>query len=413
MSLIASALVATLALVVLVRLNSWTSRKLGNRISAWEGTRIRALKFQAQEILSEGEIVRILRGLVRILRLLVLLVLIYAYLQFVFTLFPWTRGLAAGLLDSTQNAVVLVFLAIIGFLPNLILILFILAIAYYLIKLAGLSFNGIREGRIEVPGFYQEWARPTFNIVRFLIVVFALIVVFPYLPGSGSAAFQGVSIFLGLLISLGSTGAVANLVGGIVITYMRAFRVGDRVRIADAEGEVVENTLLVTRIRTLKNVDVAIPNALVLTNHIINFTSQAREGGLILHTTVTIGYDVPWLKVHETLIEAARETSGIAEDPSPFVLQTSLDDFYVSYEINAHTRHPDRMAAIYSDLHQNIQNRFHEAAIEITSPHFSAVRDANRTTIPDDYLPSNYRAPGFRIHPLEGLLNLGTDRKRS
>lgn len=187
------------------------------------------------------------------------------------------------------------------------------------------------------------------------------------------------------------------MVSGVVITYMRPFRIGDRVKIADTTGDVVEKTLLVTRIRTTKNVDITIPNAMVLGSHIINFSSSANEKGLILHTTVTIGYDVPWNKVHELLISASNETEHILKEPKPFVLQTSLDDFYVSYELNAYTNEPGKMARIYSQLHSKIQDKFNEAGVEIMSPHYGAMRDGNQTTIPENYLPKTYEPPAFKI----------------
>jgi small-conductance mechanosensitive channel len=233
--------------------------------------------------------------------------------------------------------------------------------------------------------------------VRFLIVVFTLIVAFPYLPGSKSPAFQGVSIFFGLLLSLGSSSAISNVVAGTVLTYTRAFQLGDRVQIGETTGDIVDRTLLVTRVRTIKNADIAIPNAMVLTSHIINFSSMATRDGLILHTSVTIGYDAPWRKIHDLLISAAESTENILHEPKPFVLQTGLNDFYVNYEINAYTNQASLMAKTYSDLHQNIQDKFYESGVEIMSPHYFGMRDGNRAAIPAAYLPKDYAAPGFRI----------------
>jgi small-conductance mechanosensitive channel len=244
---------------------------------------------------------------------------------------------------------------------------------------------------------------PTYKIVRVLIVVFTLIVAFPYLPGSKSPAFQGVSIFFGLLLSLGSSSAISNVVAGTVLTYTRAFQLGDRVKIGETTGDIVEKTLLVTRVRTIKNVDIAVPNAMVLSSHIVNFSSMAKQNGLILHTSVTIGYDAPWRKIHELLVSAAESTSNVLPDPKPFVLQTALNDFYVSYEINAFTDQATVMAQTYSELHQNIQDKFYEAGVEIMSPHHFGVRDSNRPAIPAEYLGQNYVAPGFRIAPLDSL----------
>ena len=220
---------------------------------------------------------------------------------------------------------------------------------------------------------------------------------FPYLPGSNSPAFQGVSVFLGILLSIGSSSAIANIVAGVVITYMRPFRVGDRVRIADTTGDVVEKNLLVTRVRSIKNVDVSIPNSMVLGSHIINYSTVAQKEGLILNTTITIGYDAPWRQVHELLKEAARRTDLINQDREPYVLQTALNDFYVSYELNAYTNSPNKMAIIYSGLHQNIQDCFNEAGMEIMSPHYSTLRDGNETTTPSDYRNKDYEIQGFRI----------------
>jgi small-conductance mechanosensitive channel len=191
--------------------------------------------------------------------------------------------------------------------------------------------------------------------------------------------------------------AVSNVIAGLVLTYMRSFRIGDRVKIADTTGDVVEKTLLITRIQTVKNVEVTVPNSLVLGSHIVNFSTSAKTKGLILHTQVTIGYDAPWKKVHELLIQAALNTDEILSEPKPFVLQTSLDDSYVSYEINAYTHNAHRMAGIYSMLHQNIQDAFNKAGVEIMSPSFSAIRDGNTVTIPKENREANYQAPSFRV----------------
>jgi small-conductance mechanosensitive channel len=178
---------------------------------------------------------------------------------------------------------------------------------------------------------------------------------------------------------------------------MRAFRIGDRVRISDTVGDVIEKTLLVTRVRTIKNEDITIPNSMILNSHIVNYSAVIDQSGLILHTGVTIGYDAPWRKVHELLIHAALNTKYILKEPAPFVLQTSLNDFYVSYEINAYTDMPSKMAVIYSELHQNIQDSFNAGGVEIMSPHYSSLRDGNTTTIPEENLPKTYTPPAFRI----------------
>ena len=205
--------------------------------------------------------------------------------------------------------------------------------------------------------------------------------VYPYLPGAHSGVFQGISVFLGLIVSLGSTTVIANIMAGIIITYMRPFKIGDRIKLNDTLGNVIEKTPLVTRIRTTKNEIVTIPNSFMMSSHTINYSSSARHYGLILHAEVTIGYDTPWRKVHQLLIDAAKATEGVEADPEPFVLETSLDDWYPVYQINVIILNADKSNQIYSDLYQNIQDKFSKADVEIMSPHYMAVRNGNKSTV--------------------------------
>lgn len=323
---------------------------------------------------------------------------LFFYFPFVFAYLPWTRPYVQKVWSYLSKPVVFVWDSFTSYLPNLFFIVVIIVITRYLIRILQYLAKEIEKEKIVIAGFYGDWAVPTFNLVRVLILAFALIVMFPYLPGSNSPAFQGVSIFLGLLLSLGSSTAVANIVAGLVITYMRPFKIGDRVKIGETVGDVVERSLLVTRLKTIKNEDITIPNANILTGQLKNYTSHAEEVGLILNTSVTIGYDVPWKKVEELLISAAVKTERIEKQPSPFVLKTSLDDFYVSYQLNAYTKHPAKAAVIYSEIHTHILDNFNEAGIEILSPHYGAHRDGNVLTIPPENIPEDYEAPAFRMH---------------
>jgi len=355
---------------------------LDRKTDEWCGTRIRGLNIQRQRILTEQDIARLLHGAIKWIRRAVKLVLLLSAINVVFVFFEWSRKAAMAIIGAAALTVENVFLAILDYLPDLLVIIVVILLSRLVMHLLKAVFDGISAKRIRIAGFYPEWAHTSFNLVRVLVVALTLIIIFPYLPGSSSPAFQGVSIFAGVLLSLGSTSAVANVVSGIVITYTRAFRIGDRVRIADTEGDVVERSAFVTRIRTPKNVEVSIPNAAVLNNHVINYSAQAKRAGLMLHTKVTIGYDVPWPRVHELLNGAAAKTDGIETDPAPFVLQTALNDFYVEYELNATTHEPHRKPVIYSELHANILNAFSEAGIEIMSPHYRANRDGSALALP-------------------------------
>ena len=372
-------------------------RRLRSRIGAIPEERWPRLKIQNLELVSTSRMRQLaLRGLA-LLQWTLLVFLGYLYLSVLFSFFPVTRGLASRSFQLVLEPLTVVFKAILGYLPSLFSLLLIALVTRYLLKLVHLVFKGFQSGALRFPNFHPEWAEPTYRLIRLFVFAFALVIAFPYLPGSGSDAFKGVSLFFGLVFSLGSSGVVGNAVAGVLITYMRPFKLGDRIAVGETVGDVVEKSLLVTRLRTIKNVDVTIPNATLLGTQVHNYSANAHRGGLILHTTVTIGYDAPWRTVHALLIAAAGSTEGILAEPAPFVFQTSLDDFYVSYQINAYTDQPSRMAAIYSELHTNIQEKFNEGGVEIMSPHYRSERDGNQTTIPAQHLPKDYVAPSFRI----------------
>lgn len=397
------AIIISTAVYILFKSINKLLNNLLEKSDEWRGTIIKPVKVKELEILSDERILGSVKLSIKIIRFLYIIILGYFYITLLFSLYSFTRTWAATLFGYIISPLGSVISSFIHFLPNLFTILVIIIVTRYVIKFVKFVFNEIGRGTVTFKQFPIEWAEPTFKIVRFLIIVFAAIVIFPYLPGSESPIFRGISIFLGILFSLGSTSAISNIVGGVVLTYMRPFKLGDRVKIADTVGDVIDKSLLVTRVRTIKNVDITIPNAMVLGSHIINFSSSADDLGLIVHTSVTIGYDAPWRKVHELLISAALSTKEILTEPKPFVLQTALSDFYVSYEINAYTNKPNLIANIYSDLHQNIQDKFNEAGVEIMSPHYTGMRDGNSIKIPDEYLPKNYKQPGFKISPLGNL----------
>jgi small-conductance mechanosensitive channel len=378
-------------------------RHLDATLESWRGTRIPPIRVQTFELLSADRLTDTLKWLVSKLHLVVWLVGLYIFIPLILTFFPQTHGLVTHYLDYLTAPIYRLFWGIISFLPNLVFIAVVVVVLRYVLKVLRVIFTEIQKGKIAFSGFHRDWAEPTFKLLRVLIVVMAMVMVSPYLPGFGSPAFQGVSIFFGVLLSLGSTAAIANIVAGVALTYMRPFNVGDRVKIADTMGDVVEKTLLITRVRTIKNVEVTIPNSMVLGSHMINLSALAHQSGLILFTSVTIGYDSPWRKVHELLIASARATRDVLAEPAPFVLQISLNDFSITYELNAYTANVKDLLHIQSELHQNIQDRFNEAGVEIMSPTFSAIRDGNQATIPEDYLPKTAPVKGFRIFPVDFL----------
>jgi len=373
---IAAAVLAGLVFVLRLVFD-WVDR----RLSSWRGRTLRSIRWQSQELLSEQDISRISQGIGLLGRRLAYVGVVVMGLQLFFVLVPETEPFGRTVLGYVVTALTGVLNGFVAFLPNLVTILVLYFVASFLVKLASVIFRGIENDRIHLTGFERDWSPLTFKLVR-------------------ATAW----VLFAVLLSLGGSQMVANMLSGVVLTYMNAFKVGDRVRIADAEGVIVDKTTHVTRIRTPKNVTISVPNSLVMNNHIVNFTTMAREDqeGVIVHSTVTIGYDVPWERVEALLIQAARATGHLDADPEPFVLQTSLDDFYVAYQINAFTHESQLIPHIRSDLHRNIQNAFHHAGIEIASPHLSALRDGNVANIPADDLPKDYRPTSFRLTPLGG-----------
>lgn len=373
----------------LFRFTNWMFGKLKLRILRLKDTKLKPVSIQGYDLLDTQKQVNLLIFSAGIGRYILMALQLLFTVPLVFIIFPQTEGLAYRLLGYLWNPIQKILMGIVDYIPNLFTIVVIWYAVRYLIRFVLYMAREVEGGRLKINGFYPDWAMPTYHIVRFLLYAFMIAMVYPYLPGSQSGVFQGISVFVGLIVSLGSSTVIGNIIAGLVITYMRPFKLGDRIKLNDTTGNIIEKTPLVTRIRTPKNEVVTIPNSFIMSSHTVNYSSSAREYGLIIHSEVTIGYDAPWRQVHQLLIEAALNTPGVVDDPRPFVLETSLSDWYPVYQVNAYIKEADKMAQIYSDLHQNIQDRFNEAGVEIMSPHYMAMRNGNETTIPKDDLRTN------------------------
>lgn len=392
------AILVLLVLGIIIRYCNKLFRWTASKIEEQENKRIKGITIKNYNLFDAQRQIKILLIINILIKWLVILLLIYIALPILFGIFPWTQHFAEALFSYILTPVKKIAFGFWNYLPNLVTIIVIIFVFKYVLKFARFLKDEIREGNLTINGFYPDWANPTYQIIRILVVAFMVVVIFPYLPGSDSDVFKGVSVFLGFLFTFGSMGSLSNIMAGLVLTYMRLFKINDRVKIGDVVGDVIEKSLLVTRIRTNKNEIISIPNSTVMGSHTINYSSDTVDKGLILHTTVTIGYDVPWKDIHQALITAAGRTDLLLKEPKPFVLQTSLEDFYVAYQINAYTKEANRLATIYSQLHQNIQDCCNEAGIEILSPHYRAARDGSMTTIPTDYLDKDYKAPPFNVN---------------
>lgn len=351
-------------IAVLLVLDRWLDKALSGLLKS----RVHAVGIQSFEILRSETIWKAFHGLILVIGVATILVSAYAYLHYVLALFPWTRSISNGLFDLAAGAVEHMGKSVGASVPDILILAVIYYLSRFVLRRVRNFFDAVAQKRVTFAQFEPEWALSTYKLVRVLILAFALVVAYPYIPGSESAAFKGISIFIGLVLSLGSSTAISNLIAGYLMTYRRVFKVGDRVKLGDVTGEVIAIRLQVTHLRTVKNEEVTIPNSQILNGDVTNFSSMAGTRGLILHTTVGIGYETPWRQVEAMLRAAAERTSGVLREPQPFILLTRLGDFAVTYELNVYIREPHVTAQIYADLHRQILDVFNEYGVQIMTP---------------------------------------------
>jgi len=366
------------ALIRLRRMSySWLQQRLAQRGAQ--------LKIRSVELVNSQQVWFLLQALRNLLTSLAVLTVLYLYLSTVLGLYPWTHALADRLFDLFLDPLAMVGSAFLDAVPNLAFIAILVLIARFVLKAMRLSFNGIENGSISFEGFDPEWAQPTYKLLRVLVVAFTVVVAYPYIPGSNSQAFKGVSLFLGVIFSLGSSSVISNIIAGYTMTYRRAFRIGDRIALGDITGFVTESTLLVTRVCSLKNEEIVIPNSQILGSAVVNFSALAREKGVIVHTTVGIGYETPWRQVEAMLLMAVQRSDGLESDPPPYVLQQTLGDFCINYEINAYCRDASSLARIRTALHRNILDVFNEYDVQIMTPAYERDPEAPKTVPPEQW----------------------------
>jgi small-conductance mechanosensitive channel len=367
---------ATILFVALVYLVHRLYRLAQRKLEVWRRVRKEGIAATAAQIISVDKLASRLALGLSLLRWIAIALLFVRFASFLLEQFQETAAAGHWIVEVVLLPFKRIYDSFVAYIPDLFQLVAVVVTTRYLLVLVHKLFMAMETGAIKIKGFYPDWAEPTYKLVRFFIFALALVAIFPYLPGSSSPAFQTVGVFLGVVFSLGSSSVVANALSGVILTYMRALKVGDRVKTGETFGDVIEKTLLVTRVRTIFNEIVTVPNNVLLSGQIVNYTTMAEQGRLILTARVTIGYDAPWPRVHEALLEAARRTPLVLGDPAPYILQTALNDYNVGYDLNVFVREAQRSHFIQSDLHQNIQETFDEAGIEILSPMFNTVRQS-------------------------------------
>ena len=387
------AVLRSLTLIIILVSFIWLTRRTDKMFEKIFKHRMKKLEAKSMRVVQTEQVWRIVQGIINLLKTIVVLGLVYVFINSVLKLFPWTRYIAQNLLQLVIDPLESIAYGFIDYLPSLFFLVILFFLTRYILKLLRGFFNTISLGNMPLQNFEAEWAWPTYRIVRIVVIIFAIVVAYPYIPGSNSQAFKGISLFLGVLLSLGSTSVISNIIAGYTMTYRRAFKVGDRVRIGETVGQVTEVRLLVTNLLSLKNEKIVIPNSTILSSEVVNYSTLAKEQGLILHTSVGIGYEVPWRQVEAMLLEAAARTSGLLKEPSPFVLQQALTDFAVTYELNAYCKHDNKIPLMYTELHRNIQDIFNKHDVQIMTPNYVADTAAPKVVPPEQWYASPAASP--------------------
>ena len=362
------AIVATVLLLLILFILVRLFRRFNLFIEAKLKARIEGLESKSSKLIQANQLWYALKGFISLIKVITILILFQIYLTYVLSLYPWTAPFAGKVVGFIVEPLSAFGLSVLAFLPDLGFLIIIILVTRYLLKIAKLFFSGISQGTISFLNFEKDWAIPTYRIIRVLIIIFSIVIAYPYIPGSDSDAFKGISVLLGLMISLGSSSVIGNMIAGYTLIYRRTFKVGDRVKIDEHIGTVVEMKMFVTRLRSLKNEEIVIPNSNIVGGTVINYNSLSKGKGLILHTTVGIGYETPWRQVEQMLLIAAEKTEGLLKNPPPFVLQKKLADFAVDYEINVYCDSPEMMMHYYTELHKNILDVFNEYNVQIMTP---------------------------------------------
>jgi small-conductance mechanosensitive channel len=358
--------VGVLALWVISRIHRAVSGKF---VAAAEKTVARS-KIADLEVLHGMHIADLERRMVAAAMVALDLIVVYAMLTFILRQFPYTRPWGESLRTFLVTTIANLGLGMLNALPDLFTVALIFLITRFGVRLIGLWFHAVETGRVTARWIYPETAQPTRRLATTLLWLFGAVMAYPYLPGSQTEAFKGISVFVGLMVTLGSSGLVNQIMSGFTITYSRALRLGDFVRIGDVEGTVTHLGVLSTKLRTLRNEDVTVPNAVVVSQTTTDFSRYGDTAGVFTPTTVTIGYDAPWRQVHAMLLEAARRTAGIRSEPAPLVLQAGLEDFYVKYTLLVCLERQDSRPIVLAAMHANIQDVFNEYGVQIMSPNY-------------------------------------------
>jgi len=332
-------------------------------------------------------------GLARLTVLAAVVALVYIWLTFVLLRFPYSQPWGQQLGTFLIGLFVMLGTGLLQSIPGVFTVLVIFLITRTVARLVRGFFSEVEKGTVEFPGLHPDTARASRILIVMLIWIFAIVIAYPYIPGSNTDAFKGVSVLVGLMVSLGSAGFVNQIMSGLVVVYSRALRPGEFVRIGDDVGRVLEVGMLSTKLLTYMREEITIPNGVLVGTQTVNYSRHTIETGVMMKTTVTIGYDAPWRQVHGMLLHAAEQTEGIRKEPAPRVYQKALSDFFVEYELVFNVNEPSKRVTLLSELHTYIQDLFNEEGVQIMSPHYEGQPNEKIVVPKSQWFPKSVEAP--------------------
>jgi small-conductance mechanosensitive channel len=389
----AYALLATVLLLLGIAGVRWGERRIKRGIELRASRLLAHVEGKSKSLVRAQWLGAGLRAVVGAVATVMVFVAALLYLGFVLELFPWTWALGKRLVALFVGPLAELGQGVLEALPGIAFLVVLFVIVRALLRFIRLAFTAVQGGSVQFEGFDPDWAEPTYKIVRLFVIIFALVVAYPYVPGSQSQAFKGISIMLGVMFSLGSSSIISNLIAGYAMTYRRAFRRGDMIKVGDTVGRVIDVRLQVTHLRNMRNEEIIVPNSEILGSSVVNFSSLSREQGLFLSTTVGIGYEVPWRQVESMLLLAAERTQGVRRDPVPFVLEKSLGDFCVVYELYAAIDDPATRLSMYAALHRSVLDVFNEYGVQIMTPAYEGDPEQPKVVPREQWYAAPARSP--------------------
>lgn len=408
--LLAALLLIGLCVVAMVVVRRAT-QVLSNRTVVRLQNQVRQTQKQVFALIPNSQIDQVVPRAFRLLRMALSLALLIALFQLLLWIYPPTRTTASHLVSAVAAPLKDLAAKFWANAPNLLIVLIIGYVTWYVVRFVRFFFHKIGDRTIRFARFKPRWAETTQHLVSILIVICGLLVAYPYIPGSESPAFKGITLFIGVLASIGSAGVVPNMISGIMLTYMDPFEVGDVVKIGDTYGVVHDTSILSTTLRSHATELITIPNSKIWSSDIINYSRRVGDGASLV-ATIGIGYQTPWRQMEAILKMAASRTAGIRTSPEPYVLTSSLDQFNVTYQLHSFIDTGARLYEVKSHLHENILDACNEFGVQIMTPAYEGDPESAKVVRSDEWFAApagSKRSARSALAGVDGTQNQGKE----